>query len=300
MLVILIGDTKLKLLSARKEGGSVKPLLCSEAKIPEGVYSDSLVFNPDPAADFLRSALKDGGFTDKRCRLVVDGTLVSIKTLTTPAVSSSKIMRVVKTDMAQIIGTPSSYVLDYEILDRAKTVNGTTYSVMATAISKQKVESCAALLHTLGFNPELMTITNSSLAAFAMSCLPGDKTYIVADCFGESLTVSVISRGIRLLTRSIVLNLSLVNILNNSNGLANEVISELSRIVGFYNGSQRAGERPPIENVYLTGDFMGDQNVCENIRRILSIQTSYLPVSASDPKDQDTLVRYAAAAGAVI
>lgn len=284
------------------EGAYIKKKIhlskCAQAKIPEECLQDSLIFHKENMREFLGGILTSNGMNAKKCHIVVDGNLIMAKNLVIPAVAESKLRKIIVADMVQVIGVPQNYIIDYEIKEVIKEGKSKSYNIMAAAIQKNKVKSCTDLLKSLKLKPETMNISNSTIEELALAEIGRDSTYIIADRFNENMTATILSNGKHMMSRSVGLNLSLVSIFNSSDGLANEVVSELSRIIGFYSSSQY-GVRPKITNVYLTGDFAGDDNILEDISGALGVDTSFMggDISADEKR---MFTEYACAAGAFL
>lgn len=272
----------------------------AKSSLPDGMVGDGLSFEPEALAKFLTGLMRKHRFSERSCCLELDGCLVPIKVMTAPAVPTGKLKKIVASDMVQLIGSPSNYIIDYSVEDTVKGPEGDSHVLLVTALQRAKVAACYSAVRKAGLSAAMMTVSNSALSAFAGYYIGRDSTYIVADRTRGSLTLAAMSMGKCLLTRSVSLNLSLVNIFNSSDGLLNEVSSELSRTINFYGASQH-GKRPPIERIYLTGDFASEPEIVAGIGAQLSVPVA-VPVikQKMNPERAAALIDFAGTVGGLM
>ncbi len=172
---------------------------------PPECIKDGVVVDPPLAASAIRQMLREGRLTASNCIIAVAGGTVIVRTVRIPKMPEATLRKSIKFEAGRYV--PSSIedsFIEFEILGEAPE---NQMDVMIVAAPREIVESRLKACSMAGLDPEVVDIeafaAYRSLVESEAEAGLSESTIALVDVGASSTNVSVVSKGVFAMTRSI-------------------------------------------------------------------------------------------------
>ncbi len=168
------------------QGGSKGKILVS--RLPENLVDGSEIISPEFLSQFLKKLKKEGGFSGKKCALILPEFSTYFRSLEMPPISEKQLRLNLPYEFRDFVGNESiNYNYDYAVEGYVTDEEGeiTAISLLAAAASKKTIQEYEDLLYRAGFRlklalPREMALLNLIRKAVERDAY-GDRIFVIID-----------------------------------------------------------------------------------------------------------------------
>lgn len=314
------GHHTIKVVQAERTPGGFKVVKAGWAPTPKDCIRDGIVANVEAIAAVTKSVLRHAGVTCKDAIISVQGSTVVVRSVRMPKMSEAILRKSIRFEAGRYIPTSveDSFV-EFEILGD---VDETQMEVLIVAAPRDVVESRVKVCEELGMEVQVVDVSPfssyRSLIEADYSRAWGDETFALIDLGAGGNNVSIISKSIFVMTRTISqgngseftealrtffdlseedaeTGKSLLNVaeLLDSKPTDNpplrvlhprleELVREIRRSINYYESQQVDGQQPmPVTSIVLTGGGAKLQGIDRYLSEKLGLPVTNLGIFSS-------------------
>lgn len=163
----------------------------------------------DAVFDSLQSLIKTKGFTAKNAAIIVQGTSIITRDVLMPPMSEKELRTILDYQKDEYFPIDvTDYQTDFKILNEVETEEGKKLNVLLVAAPNNIIESSLELIKRLNLRPKFIDITSNAISKIFASRSFGfhdeNSSIMVLDIGGQTTTVTILSEGNILFSRSIL------------------------------------------------------------------------------------------------
>jgi len=182
------------------QGGKKAKILVS--RLPENLVDGSEIISPEFLAQFLKKMKKEGGFSGKRCALILPEYSTYFRSLEMPPISEKQLRLNLPYEFRDFVGNESiNYNYDYAVEDYVKDEDGKVIAVslFAAAASKKTIKEYEDLLYRAGFRLKVALPREMALLKLVRRAIEregyGDRTFVIIDIGFSNTRVYILQGG---------------------------------------------------------------------------------------------------------
>ncbi|HHW66719.1 type IV pilus assembly protein PilM [Defluviitalea raffinosedens] len=288
LLGIEIGNCNIKAVQGIQKRNELVLTNYGIEPTPKGAVWDGFIMDMDALLHSLENLLKRKHFTEKNTAIMVQGTSVITRNVLMPPMGEKELRMILdyKKDDYFLIDV-SDYQTDFKILNEVETEEGKMLNVLLVAVPNIIIKNTLELIKRLNLKPKFIDIASNALSKIFASRSFGfynEKfSIMILDLGGQTTTVTILSEGHILFSRSILYGLEqLKEFMRDefegndlvASALEEQMIQEINRFLEFYYSRSNVKK---IKIIYLVGGGAYFKNIAQYIENMLDI-----PVKPAD------------------
>ncbi len=182
------------------QGGKKAKILIS--RLPENLVDGSDIISPEFLSQFLKNMKKEGGFSGKRCALILPEYSTYFRSLEMPSISEKQLRLNLPYEFRDFVGNESiNYNYDYAVEDYVQDEDGkvTAISLLAAAASKKTIKEYEDLLYRAGFKLKVALPREMALLKLVRKAIEregyDDRTFAIIDVGFSNTRVYILQGG---------------------------------------------------------------------------------------------------------
>ncbi|MEG1869701.1 MAG: pilus assembly protein PilM [Oscillospiraceae bacterium] len=247
--------------------------------LSEGMIVDGVIQNVPAVASRLTQLLNDCHFTAKNVIIGVKNSNVLLRMATFPNLPLDKLKGAVAYQSQQFIPIPvSELILDFVVCGENTSSERPMLNVLLVGAKKNYINALIEAVDIAGL--KIKEIDAAMLAVcrgVIASCTPQDNSFLLANIDSEMTNIAIITNGIIMMTRSIMLSSELSDILNeNTNGTlsdegcknaAKALQDDIIASINYFTSQNNV----TIGTAYLTGQFPSLKDIAYEVQELTGL-----------------------------
>lgn len=209
LLGIEIGNSNIKVVQATRKRKNLTVLNYGIAPTPKGSVRDGFIMDMDAVYHSMEDLFRKNRFTEKNAAIIVQGTSIITRDVLMPPMGEKELRTLLDYQKDEYFPIDvSDYQTDFKILNEVETEDGKKLNVLLVAAPNSMIESSLELIKRLNLKPKFIDITSNSISKLfvmrSMDFIDENSSIMVLDMGGQTTTVTILSEGNILFSRSIL------------------------------------------------------------------------------------------------
>lgn len=209
LLGIEIGNSNIKVVQGIRKRKELVLTHYGIEHTPKGAVRDGYIMDMDAVFNSLQSLIKRKGFTAKNTAIIVQGTSIITRDVLMPPMSEKELRTILDYQKDEYFPIDvSDYQTDFKVLNEVETEEGKKLNVLLVAAPNNIIESSMELIKRLNLKPKIIDIASNAISKIFASRSFGfhdeNSSIMVLDIGGQTTTVTILSEGNILFSRSIL------------------------------------------------------------------------------------------------
>lgn len=272
-----IGATSIKVAQLKMKKGKIFLKGCGLKPLEENPFNpEGALKDPKETAEkvkeLIKKDLKWGKITAKRVNLSIPESKIFTRVMELPPLGEKELKEAVNWEVDQYIPTPlKELYVDWEIIGITKKGKTVLSQILVVAVPKKIVDSYLEMVYAVGLEPFNVEMNLAAVTRAMVSNKAKDEAILVLDIGGQTTSIAVFDRAIRI-TGSILFggdNVSQINENNSVSGPAETLDAEIKKLIEYY---EDKGDQKKITKILICGGAAYTPTLLDGIAKKTGLQ----------------------------